>query len=197
MDTPENGKGTSPGAGNILQTNSIILALDAPFISAIRSEHEAALAAASTACEHARRAGGLLLKAKEQLPHGAWLPWLEANFTFSARTAQVYMRVSEGWKTISNTQTSAHLSIDEAVKLLAEPIDRSEVLLREATKILADFAKTFDPSAYALTELIVIKRVADEAVSLATSYSLNAERKLGQLLNQVGHSSGNQVAGYV
>jgi hypothetical protein len=36
--------------------------------------------------------GRLLSEAKDQLDHGQWLPWLQQEFGYSARTAQNYMR---------------------------------------------------------------------------------------------------------
>jgi len=42
--------------------------------------------------EHYRRAGEMLIEAKEQVPHGRWTSWLTKNFDLSARTAQDYMR---------------------------------------------------------------------------------------------------------
>lgn len=44
--------------------------------------------------EHALTAGEALLAAKAQVQHGAWLPWLAANFDGSERTAQLYMTVA-------------------------------------------------------------------------------------------------------
>jgi len=35
--------------------------------------------------------GGLLIEAKDQLRHGQWLPWLQREFGYSARTGQNYM----------------------------------------------------------------------------------------------------------
>jgi Protein of unknown function (DUF3102) len=35
--------------------------------------------------------GGLLREAKDQLAHSQWLPWLQREFGYSARTAQNYM----------------------------------------------------------------------------------------------------------
>lgn len=60
----------------------------------IAAEHEKAQASATAAVAHAIRAGELLLRAKEQLPHGQWLPWLSANCSFSERTAQRYIRAA-------------------------------------------------------------------------------------------------------
>ena len=39
--------------------------------------------------------GGLLLEAQKQVGHGEWLPWLDREFDFSARTAQNYMASHE------------------------------------------------------------------------------------------------------
>ena len=45
----------------------------------INREHNLAVGFAAKAVEHARRAGELLLQVKASLPHGAFLPWVEAN----------------------------------------------------------------------------------------------------------------------
>ena len=49
--------------------------------------------------------GGLLIEAQDQLDHGQWLPWLEANFGSSVRTADNYMnaaRFAAKLATVSN-----------------------------------------------------------------------------------------------
>ena len=58
----------------------------------INAEHDAATGAFKKGCEHALRAGELLLEAKEQVKHGEWLPWLKANCHISQRSAQLYMK---------------------------------------------------------------------------------------------------------
>ena len=47
--------------------------------AAINAEHRAAFGAAAKAIEHAAECGRHLIEAKALLPHGDWLPWLEAN----------------------------------------------------------------------------------------------------------------------
>jgi hypothetical protein len=42
--------------------------------------------------EHYRRAGEMLIEAKDQVGHGGWGRWLAKNFDMSARQAQEYMR---------------------------------------------------------------------------------------------------------
>jgi hypothetical protein len=41
--------------------------------------------------EHYRRAGEMLIEAREQVSHGAWGTWLTKNFDLSDRTARRYM----------------------------------------------------------------------------------------------------------
>jgi hypothetical protein len=53
--------------------------------------------------EHYRRAGALLVEAKEQVPRGEWLNWITHNFRLSQQTANLYMKLAEQTtNTISN-----------------------------------------------------------------------------------------------
>jgi hypothetical protein len=45
--------------------------------------------------EHYRRAGEMLLEAKEQLSYGEWIPWLKRNFELSRTTANRYMKLAQ------------------------------------------------------------------------------------------------------
>lgn len=60
----------------------------------IQEAHLAVSRASEAVVAFARRAGQLLLKARDRVPPGSWQAWLEANCDFSVRTAQVYMRVA-------------------------------------------------------------------------------------------------------
>lgn len=85
----------------------------------IAAEHAAAEGVGADSLEHARRAGVLLIQAREQCPHGAWLPWLGDNFPGSRRTASLYIQVAERWTEIEpNWQRAANFSLRAAVKLL-------------------------------------------------------------------------------
>ena len=89
----------------------------------INDEHHQAEAALNTGLEHARHAGELLLQAKSLCQHGEWLPWLEANFDGSARTARAYILVADRWPQIeAKWQHAANLSIRGALQLLAPPV---------------------------------------------------------------------------
>ncbi len=89
----------------------------------INDAHEAACLAASSALEHARRCGELLLAAKAERGHGEWLPWLAANCPdLPARTAQSYTRLARKWPELeAKTQRVADLPLRDALKLLAGP----------------------------------------------------------------------------
>lgn len=91
----------------------------------INKEHAAcekaygtAKAAYGTAVGHAYRAGELLAQVKKQLVHGEWLPWLEANFEATPRTAQSYIRIANRFP---NAKAASHLTVDTALKQLAVP----------------------------------------------------------------------------
>lgn len=49
--------------------------------------------------EHYRRAGEMLIEAKEQVDRGDWGSWLERNFNRGERTAQYYMKLAASAKT--------------------------------------------------------------------------------------------------
>jgi hypothetical protein len=66
----------------------------------IKVEHTAVADALKDSVRHAIAAGGLLVEAKAQVPHGGWLPWLKDNCEISERTAQLYMQVSKNRTTI-------------------------------------------------------------------------------------------------
>jgi hypothetical protein len=69
-----------------------------------------------SAVRHAIRAGELLTEAKSQVKHGEWLPWLEANFPGSDRSARQYMRLARESARVADLPT-----IRDAVALLANP----------------------------------------------------------------------------
>jgi hypothetical protein len=86
--------------------------------------------AMSNALLHAKRAGRVLVEVKERTRHGEWGAWLEANFEGSGRRAQDYMRIHSRWSEIeANAQSSAHLSIDGALKAIRSP--QENTLTRE------------------------------------------------------------------
>jgi hypothetical protein len=91
-------------------------------VKRIEAAHQRAEHAAHSMFEYAVETGELLLEAKRRCDHGGWLPWLEQHVTFSARTAQAYTRIATHQDELAaNTQSTAHLSIDAALHMLATP----------------------------------------------------------------------------
>jgi transcriptional regulator with XRE-family HTH domain len=75
----------------------------------VRAEHRAAARGGAEELAHARRAGDLLLRAKEQVPHGGWLSWLRDRGRVNQRTAHAYMRVAQHWSSIEALAASGRL----------------------------------------------------------------------------------------
>ena len=109
--------------------------------ASIRQEHHLAEQHAMQAVNHAMEAGRLLIEAKALCSHGKWLSWLADNFEGSARTAQAYMRLYENRDALANTQSSAHLSIDGALKLLAEPKEAEPATKNDTVSHLTEAPK--------------------------------------------------------
>ena len=81
----------------------------------IRIEHQAVAASLKRSIEHAIAAGELLLEAKDQIPHGQWLPWLEQRCGVTPRAAQMYMRVAKHRAAIElKYEDTSHLTIADA-----------------------------------------------------------------------------------
>ena len=84
----------------------------------------------------AKRAGGeailtigrCLIEAKEQLPHGEWLPWLNERVEFSERQARRFMQL---YRECSNRPALADLGATKALALLALPAEERERFVEE------------------------------------------------------------------
>ena len=88
----------------------------------IDAEHSAAHGHARLALERAAECGRRLIEAKALVPHGEWLPWLEANTNVGARQSQKYMRLAEGWAEIeAKSELGSHLNLSRALELIASP----------------------------------------------------------------------------
>jgi hypothetical protein len=96
----------------------------------INHEHQEAEGLARRTLDHVRKAGELLLEAKGKVPHGQWLPWLEANVKASVRTCQTYMRVAERWGELeAKAQSPAHLTMGQALDMLARTVEPEPIPL--------------------------------------------------------------------
>ena len=103
----------------------------ATLAASINEEHRLVVTTVRSGLEHARRAGDLLAEAKEQVPHGEWLPWLAANCAVSERQAQNYMRIASRWDVLKNETRCGfgELSLRAALAILAEPAERGPELV--------------------------------------------------------------------
>lgn len=78
-------------------------------------EHALARSAGESMIEHAIAAGEALMAAKRQVPHGEWLPWLEANFDGSVDMAERYMKVAANSARVRNLEEPSLRKALEAV----------------------------------------------------------------------------------
>jgi hypothetical protein len=92
--------------------------------SQINFHHEQAMKCADAALEHAMAAGLLLLKQKELLPHGQFIPWMRKNLKGSIRQKQRYMAYAAG-KPVAIRQLSSKSDI---VSHLKNPNDQGKVV---------------------------------------------------------------------
>lgn len=72
--------------------------------------------------------GRCLIEAKDQLPHGEWLPWLSEQVGYAEKTAQNFMRLA---REFSNPQALADLGATKALALLALPAEEREQFVAE------------------------------------------------------------------
>ncbi len=98
----------------------------------INAAHADAVKHATSAIDYAKRAGELLLKVKQKLPHGAFGAWLEANCVVKARQAQYYMNAAQGKsvpvRKLSNTQPTAYLNAPESAAPSLSTMDSEKTL---------------------------------------------------------------------
>lgn len=104
--------------------------------------------------------GRCLIEAKDMLPHGEWLPWLNERVELSERTAQKFMKLAREW---SNPNTLADLGASKALMLLALPEGEREQFVEEHNVI--------DMSARQLEQAI---KERDEARKIAASAKAEA-----------------------
>jgi Protein of unknown function (DUF3102) len=87
----------------------------------INEKHQACEQALRASVQHALDAGRLLIEAKKRVGHGNWLPWLKANVSVSARTAQAYLKLAKDWPAVeAKAQRVADLSFRDALSLLGK-----------------------------------------------------------------------------
>lgn len=116
--------------------------------------------------------GERLIEAKEMLPHGEWLPWLEREMHFSERTAQKYMAIARAYE--GNPQLAADLGSEKAFALLALPMEEREQIAAEGATVNG---KTKSPADLTTRDVkqIVAERKVVVGVDLAKGQSFSVD----------------------
>ena len=109
--------------------------------------------------------GRCLIEAKEMLPHGEWLPWLNERVELSERTAQKFMRLAQKW---SNPSALADLGATKALMLLALPEEERDEFIEDNNVI--------DMSTRQLEQAIKERDEARKAASAAKADASAAEQ---------------------
>ena len=109
--------------------------------------------------------GRCLIEAKEMLPHGEWLPWLNEKVAYSERTAQNFMAVARRY---SNPQTLADLGMAKALALLALPDSERDEFVQDHNVI--------DMSARQLKQALKERDEARKAAEVAKADASAAEQ---------------------
>ncbi len=128
----------------------------------INAAHEEVRNSIRRGAEHAITAGRLLLEAKANVGHGNFLEWVSANCNFRPRTAQVYMTMAENFPLLearSNAQRIAHLSLNEAVRMLKEPSEKTAGDAADSNEVKDAVAKAIKKDG----ALAVLKRAWEAA----------------------------------
>ena len=109
--------------------------------------------------------GRCLIEAKEMLPHGEWLRWLNEKVAYSERTAQNFMAVARRY---SNPQTLADLGMAKALALLALPDSERDEFVQDHNVI--------DMSARQLKQALKERDEARKAAEAAKADASAAEQ---------------------
>jgi Protein of unknown function (DUF3102) len=123
-------------SSSMTQLAELAASINAEYAHAV-AHRDLAISHSRAAMQHALQVGQLLSQAKAQLPHGAWIAWLEAHTVVPRRTASARMRLAR------NEQHVAHMPVGEALRQLstprhADPLPPSEPLRLAQSPSLAE-----------------------------------------------------------
>ena len=117
--------------------------------------------------------GRCLTEAKQTIPHGEWLPWLNERVEFSERTARNFMRLSREW---SNRPARAGLGAAKALTLLALPAEERESFIAENHVVGGEEKTVIDMTSRELERAIRERKEAQEAAAKAQAEASAAEQ---------------------
>lgn len=151
----------------------------------INYEHAHALEHAHAAVPRARRAGELLIQAKERCEHGEWLPWLKANCpNISERTAQAYMRVAR--KCLGDEAKADQLELLTLGEALEQLVEQKPRPAARSAETIADSATLF-PELKSATAADLPKRPFDPT---------NFRRRLAELDENIDRAAARAFANF-
>lgn len=117
--------------------------------------------------------GRCLIEAKDMLPHGEWLPWLNERVELSERAAQRFMRLAREW---SNPTALSDLGATKALTLLALPVEEREQFMAETHQVDGQEKNVIDMSARQLEQAIRERDEARKAAKAAKADASAAEQ---------------------
>ena len=117
--------------------------------------------------------GRCLTEAKQALPHGEWLPWLNERVEFSESTAQRFMRLAREW---SNPSALTDLGAAKALTLLALPTEEREAFISENHVVGGEEKTVIDMTSRELERAIRERKEAQEVAAKAQAEASAAER---------------------
>ena len=118
--------------------------------------------------------GKRLIAAKDKLPHGDWLPWLE-RVGMSKRLAQRFMQLAREW---SNASTLTHLGMSKALALLALPESDRDAFIQEAHVVNGDLKTVQEMSSRELDDAIQARKNAEAELSSVQAQLAESQRRL-------------------
>jgi Protein of unknown function (DUF3102) len=98
---------------------------------ALKHKYELGTAKMAIGISHYGKCGQMLLEAKAQIEHGRWQSWVETSLPFGLRQAEKYMRIARNLgDAFVNANPDSHLSVQDAINLLANPAKKKPRKLR-------------------------------------------------------------------
>lgn len=141
--------------------------------------------------------GQRLIEAKEMLPHGSWLPWLEEQVEFSVSAANRFMRLAREW---TNSSALTNLGATKALTLLALPPEERETFMEEHHLVNGEEKAVIDMTSRELEQAIRERDEARLAAEAAQADVKSAEESRAKmeadmaLLKEQCRSAQNTVA---
>ena len=122
--------------------------------------------------------GQRLIEAKEMLPHGSWLPWLEERVEFTDRTARKFMRLAREW---TNRKALSDLGATKALTLLALPPEEREIFMEEHHLVNGEEKTVIDMTSRELEQAIRERDEARQAAEAAQADAKTAEESRAKM----------------